>query len=144
MSARIPLSDMQTIQKEEPEPAVRINRDGGVAILAKSTPIVMKQLGDPLVEDILSPDTPDDQCLTLTLRNTDGTVADVKCRKPVEVIRDPDHPLVKQRMANHGKGTEGYLPWCDPNEYSKRSLLSTVRWRAGGVAHIGTFGHQWF
>ena len=103
-------SDMQTIQKEEPEPAVRINRDGGVAILAKSTPIVMKQLGDPLVEDILSPDTPDDQCLTLTLRNKDGTVADVKCRKPVEVIRDPDHPLVKQWMANHGKGTEGYLP----------------------------------
>ena len=103
-------SDMQMIKKEETDPTVHTTRDGGMATLAKSTPIVMKQLGDPLVEDVLSPDTPDDQCLTLTLRNKDGTVADVKCRKPVEVIRDPDHPLVKQWMANHGKGTEGYLP----------------------------------
>ena len=56
----------------------------------------MRELGDPLVEDTLPSDTPDDQCLTLTLRNKEGTVADVKCKKPVEVIRDPNHPLVKQ------------------------------------------------
>ncbi len=70
-------SDMPTIQPEVPDLEVReiIIPDGGVAILAKSTPMVMKPLGDPLEEDVLPPDTPDNQCLTLTLRNKEGRVA---------------------------------------------------------------------
>ena len=113
-------SDMQTIKKEETDPTVHTTRDGGMATLAKSTPIVMRELGDPLVEDTLPSDTPDDQCLNLTLRNKEGTVADVKYKKLVEVIRDPNHPRVKQLMERHGRGTEGYIPWHGPNEYSKR------------------------
>ena len=113
-------SDMQTIKKEETDPTAHTTRDGGMATLAKSTPIVMRELGDPLVEDTLPSDTPDDQCLNLTLRNKEGTVADVKYKKLVEVIRDPNHPRVKQLMERHGRGTEGYIPWHGPNEYSKR------------------------
>ncbi len=48
-------SDMQTIQKEEPDLEVRevTNPDGGGAIFAKSIPIVAEPLGDTLLEDTL-------------------------------------------------------------------------------------------
>ena len=56
-------SDMPTIQQDEPDVGVRevITADGGVATLARSTPMVLKPLEDPLEEDVLPPETPDEQ-----------------------------------------------------------------------------------
>ena len=110
-------SDMPTIKQDDPDVGVRevTAPDGGVATLARSTAMVLKPLEDSLEEGILPPETPDDQCLKLTLRNEDGKVAEVKCKKPVEIISDPNHPLVLEWMKNHGVvGTAGYLPWHGP------------------------------
>ena len=80
----------------------------------------MAELGGPLVEDTLPPDFPDDQCMKLTLRNKDGKVENVKCRKFVEVISDPDHDLIRKWMGEHGPGKEGHIPRCKEGDFSKR------------------------
>ncbi len=49
--------------------------------MATSTPIVMAELSDPLVEGTLPQDAPDNECLKLTIRNKHGKVEDVKNRK---------------------------------------------------------------
>ncbi len=113
--------DMPSVGKEESDPTASVTRDGARATLATSTPIAMAELGDPLVADTLPQNTPDDECLKLTLRNKDGKVEVVKTKKLAEVISDPDHDLVRQWMEERGPGKEGYLPWCKEGDYSKRT-----------------------
>ena len=86
--------------------------EGGVARMATSSPAELQPLGDPLVEDILPPETPNDECVRMILKNHNGDVAEIKSKKPIEIITDLNDPLVAQWMAVHGtKGTPGYLFW---------------------------------
>ncbi len=116
-------SDREMAQQDEPTVGLRetIAPDGGVATVARSAPVVLRPLGDPLVEDTLPSETPDENCLKMTLRNGDGEVAEVKCKKPIEIISDPNHPLVVQWMKDHGAvGTPGYLFWGGRGQLNKR------------------------
>ena len=86
--------------------------EGGVARMATSTPIELQPLGDPLVEDVLPSGTPNDECVEMISKNHAGDVAEIKSKKPIEIITDPNDPLVVQWMAAHGtKGNPGYLFW---------------------------------
>ena len=67
-------SDKAVTPRDEPNVGVRetIASEGGVAPVARSTPVVLQPLGDPLVEDTLPSGTPDEDCLKMSLRNQDG------------------------------------------------------------------------
>ncbi len=116
-------SDKAVTPRDEPNAEVRetITPGGGVARVARSTPVVLQPLGDPLVEDILPPETPDEDCLKMSLRNQDGEVAEVESKKPIEIITDPNDPLVVQWMKDHGTGGDpGYLFWGGRGRMIKR------------------------
>ena len=84
--------------------------EGGVARMATSSPAELQPLGDPLVEGILPPETPNDECVRMILKNHNGDAAEIKSKKPIEIITDLNDPLVAQWMAVHGtKRTPGYI-----------------------------------
>ena len=70
--------------------------------------------------------------MTKILINKEGKVEDVKSRKPIEVLSDPDHPLVRNWMELHGPGKAGYNPWCKEGDYSKRTPDSDFSVFGGG------------
>ena len=116
-------SDKAVTPRDEPNVGVRetIAPEGRAATVARSTPVVLQPLGDPLVEDTFPSGTPDEDCSKMSLRNRDGEVAEVKSKKPIEIISDPNHPLVVQWMKDHGtKGTPGYLFWGGRGQMNKR------------------------
>ena len=83
--------------------------------------MVLQPLRDHVAEDILPSVTPDEDCLTMPLRNQDGDVAEIKSKKPIEVITDPNDPLVIQWMKDHGSDAPGYRFWGGRGRMTKRS-----------------------
>ena len=91
-------SDKAVTPRDEPNVGVRetITSEGGVAPVARSTPVVLQPLGDPLVEDTLPSGTPDEDCLKMSLRNQDGEVGEVKKQK---ASRDHHRPKPSSRCS---------------------------------------------
>ncbi|MDP7560363.1 MAG: hypothetical protein QF745_07460, partial [Planctomycetota bacterium] len=91
----------------------RLLPDGTVTRLVASSGTVRKlqPLGNPLIDETLPSHTPDDECMKVLLKGSDGKAQEIKTKKPVEAIIDRLDPAVLRWFGRHGSGKEGYYPW---------------------------------
>ncbi len=54
-----------------------ITPDGGVAQMVTSHPAELERLGNPLVDDVLQPDTPNDECVRIILKDREGDAREI-------------------------------------------------------------------
>ncbi len=111
-------TDRMTPPRDDPDvgPRETVKPDGRVTRTVTSPPVELKPLGNPLIDEVLPLDTPDENCVRVLLKNRDGDVRDIKTKKTIEIITNIDHPAVVRWFAKYGPGKPDYSFWGGPDE----------------------------
>jgi hypothetical protein len=76
-------------------------------------------LGNPLVDETLPSETPDEDCIRVLLKDSDGSAFEIQTKKLVEIITDINDPAVVRWFGKHGPGKPDYSFWSGQDEMRK-------------------------
>jgi hypothetical protein len=110
-------TDRKTPPREDPNVAPRetLLPDGRLTRTVTSPLIELRPLGNPLVDETLPSETPDEDCVRVLLKDSDGSAFEIKTKKPVEIITDINDPAVVVGLEiRTGKNRLLLLGWSRP------------------------------
>ena len=69
-------TDRMTPPRDDPDvgPRETVKPDGGVTRMVTSPPAELRPLGNPLVDEVLPPNTPNEECVRVILKDREGDV----------------------------------------------------------------------
>ncbi len=104
-------TDRTTPPREDPNVAPRetLMPDGRVTRTVTSPPVELKPLGNPLIDEVLPLDTPDENCVRVLLKDRDGGATEIKTKKTIEIITNIEDPAVVRWFWKIRTGKTGLL-----------------------------------
>ncbi|MDP7560073.1 MAG: hypothetical protein QF745_05990, partial [Planctomycetota bacterium] len=116
-------ADRKTPPREDPNVAPRetLLPDGRVTRTVTSLTTIheLQPLGNPLIDETLPSDTPDEKCMRVLLKDSDGSAHEIKTKKPVEIITDINDPAVVRWFEKYGPGKPDYSFWGGQDEMKR-------------------------
>jgi hypothetical protein len=127
-------TDRVSPPRDDPDVGTRetITPDGGVTRTVTSPPAELRPLGNPLVDEVLPPNTPDENCVRVLLKDRDGGATEIRTKKPIEIITNINDPAVVRWFGKYGPGKPDYSLWGGQDEMRRMHPGADIKRLYGG------------